>query len=96
MRSSCAETPCLGPVRPADASRAPTEEELEHHIDLERRRKRLDEAIDALGERGRVLSLRYFEHLEWDAVASGLGVSVATARREHDAALRLLASRLVR
>ncbi len=78
----------------SDASMAPSERDLERHIDWEKRRRKLWNAIGDLGDKGRVLVLRYVEGLGWEQVASTLGRSVATTRRDHDEVVCLLAARL--
>ncbi len=75
-------------------STAPTEDELAEHVDLQARRQALWSAVEALGDTGRVLILKYRDNLEWDEVAQELGVSSATARRRHDEVIRLLGARL--
>jgi RNA polymerase sigma factor (sigma-70 family) len=77
-----------------EASQAPTEADLAAHIDHQKRKERARAHIAAMGEKGRLLSLRYLEGLEWPAVAARLGMSVATAGREHVAALEILAARV--
>lgn len=78
----------------SDASRAPSEDDIEAHLDWAKRKERLWSAVAELGPAGRVLQLRYLEELEWDQVAQALGESSATVRRQHDAAVKLLAARL--
>ncbi len=78
----------------SDASRAPSEDDIESHLDWAKRKKRLWSEVAALGAAGQVLQLRYLEELEWDDVAKALGGSSATVRRQHDAAVKLLAARL--
>lgn len=68
----------------SDASLAPSAEEIEEHLDHERRRTKLWNAVAELGEDGRVLVLRYTEGLEWDHVAEALRRSNASVRRDHD------------
>lgn len=77
-----------------EASQAPTEADLAAHIDSVKRRDRARAHIAAMGEKGELLRLRYFEGLEWPDVASKLGMSVASAGREHVAALQILAARV--
>lgn len=78
----------------SDASQAPTETDLAAHIDGERRRERARAHIAAMGEKGELLKLRYLEGLEWPDVAEKLGMSVASAGREHVVALQILAARV--
>lgn len=79
----------------SEASRAPSEDDIERYLDWDRRRRKLWNAVAELGDRGRVLVLRYMEGLEWEKVAQALGLSSATVRREHDEVVALLAARLV-
>lgn len=78
----------------SEASRAPTEDDLQEHGDRERKRARVRSALEAIGQQGRVLALRYLEGLPWEDVAARLGASSATVRRDHDAAVRLLVARM--
>ena len=78
----------------SNASNAPSEEEFAEHLDLQARRQKLWAAVDALGEAGRVLLLKYRDNLEWEDVARELGLSNATVRRRHDEVIRLLGARL--
>ena len=55
----------------------------------------LREVVASLPEyERRLLELRYFENLEYDAVAAALGASNATVRRHHLAALALVGKRM--
>jgi RNA polymerase sigma factor (sigma-70 family) len=78
-----------------EASHAISESELEAHMDFERRRALVRDHISTLGDKGRLLSMRYLEGLEWDVIAERLGVSLATAGRLHVAAVELLAARVL-
>lgn len=78
----------------SEASQAPTETDLATHIDGERRRQRARAHIAAMGDKGELLKLRYLDGLEWPDVASKLGMSVASAGREHVTALQILAARV--
>ena len=78
----------------SEASLAPSEDELHERGDRERKRVRVRAAVEAMGEGGRVLSLKYFGGLTWEEVAERLGVSVATVRRDHDVAARRLVALL--
>ncbi|KYF84309.1 hypothetical protein BE20_51165 [Sorangium cellulosum] len=68
-------------------------------VDAEDRRRGIEivrGVYDALGEEDRRLyALRYVEGLAMHAVAAGLGVSLSTARRRHDALLDHLAAALL-
>ncbi|WP_437329047.1 sigma factor-like helix-turn-helix DNA-binding protein [Sorangium sp. So ce381] len=68
-------------------------------MDTEDRRRAIEivrGAYDTLGEEERRLyALRYVEGLPMHAVASGLGVSLSTARRRHDALLDRMAAALL-
>ncbi|KYF75954.1 hypothetical protein BE11_23805 [Sorangium cellulosum] len=68
-------------------------------VDVEDRRRAIAivrGAYDALGDEDRRLyTLRYVEGLPMHAVAAGLGVSLSTARRRHDALLDRLAAALL-
>lgn len=77
-----------------ESSHAASESELTAHMDREKRRTLMREHLSALGEKGRLLTLRYLDGLEWDAVAAELGISLATAGRLHVAAIELLAARV--
>ncbi len=77
------------------SSRAPSEIDIHAKIDTERRQELLREQLAALGKSGDILTLRYFEQLDWDTISSRVGVSLATARRMHDDAVQLLAARLM-
>lgn len=77
-----------------DASRG-SSEEPEARLDRERRLALLRREVDALAENGRVLVLRHFDGCDWEAIAESLEVSVATARRMHDASMRVLAARML-
>lgn len=78
----------------SEASQAPSESDLAAHIDGAKRRDRARAHIAAMGEKGELLRLRYFDGLEWPDVAARLGMSVASAGREHVAALQILAARV--
>ncbi len=78
----------------SEASQAPSEDDLHERDDRGRKRVRVRAAVEAMGEAGRVLSLKYFDRLTWEEVAARVGSSSATVRRDHDAALRTLAARL--
>ncbi len=78
----------------SEASHAATENDLAAHFDWERRRALMNEHLAGLGEKGRLLTLRYLEGLDWDAVAAELGVSLATVGRLHVSAMELLAARV--
>ncbi len=78
----------------SEASQPPSEDDLHEYRDRQRKRARVRSALDALGDAGRVLSLKYFEKLPWEEVAARLGVSRATARRDHDLGIKLLAARV--
>lgn len=73
------------------ASRGLDESELGATLD---RAARFRKEVRDLGARGEVLQLRYLEELGWDEVAFRLGVSLATARRDHDESLRIVMARL--
>ncbi|MFO0615973.1 MAG: sigma factor [Polyangiaceae bacterium] len=77
-----------------EASQAPTEVDIAAHIDAAKRRERARAHIAAMGEKGELLKLRYFDGLEWPAVAAKLGISIASAGREHVLALQILAARV--
>ncbi|WP_437977699.1 sigma-70 family RNA polymerase sigma factor [Sorangium sp. So ce295] len=68
-------------------------------VDTEDRRRAIAivrGAYDTLGEEDRRLyALRYVEGLPMHAVAAGLGVSLSTARRRHDALLDRMAAALL-
>ncbi|XXX80205.1 sigma-70 family RNA polymerase sigma factor [Sorangium sp. So ce134] len=68
-------------------------------VDVEERRRAIEivrGVYDALGEEDRRLyALRYVDGLPMHAVAAGLGVSLSTARRRHDALLDRLAAALL-
>ncbi|WP_437899524.1 sigma-70 family RNA polymerase sigma factor [Sorangium sp. So ce124] len=68
-------------------------------VDVEDRRRAIEivrGVYAALGEEDRRLyALRYVERLPMDDVAKGLGVSLSTARRRHDALLDRMAAALL-
>lgn len=66
----------------------------EADLGLRDRAARFRRTLDDLGPSAEVLRLRYVDELGWDDVAASLGVSVATARRAHDAVLRVVTARL--
>jgi RNA polymerase sigma factor FliA len=63
-------------------------------LDYGRAMHALDDAVGSLSEHQELVRLRYFERLDWQDVARALGVAVATAVRDHQGAMRLLAARL--
>jgi RNA polymerase sigma factor (sigma-70 family) len=69
------------------SSIAPSEDELHEHADNERKRARVRAAIEAMGESGRVLALRYLDGHDWETVAARLGETVGAVRWKHDEAL---------
>ena len=77
-----------------EASHAASETDLAAHLDGERRRAIMREHLSALGDKGRLLTLRYIDGLEWDAVAAAMGVSLATAGRLHVTAIERLSARV--
>jgi len=78
-----------------ESSHGVSEADLQGHMDRERRRALVREHLEGLGDKGKLLSLRYIEGLDWDAVAAELGISLATAGRLHVAAIDLLSARVL-
>jgi RNA polymerase sigma factor (sigma-70 family) len=78
-----------------EASHSVSENDIAAHVDRERRRALMHEHLTALGDKGRLLTLRYVDGLDWDAVAEAMGVSLATAGRLHVTAIELLSARVM-
>jgi RNA polymerase sigma factor (sigma-70 family) len=83
---------CLMTGWVAEATRAPTEDDLHEKADRERRRARLLDTLEQMGREGKILLLRYFEGLDWPAVGERVGLDERQARRIHNQAMpRLVA-----
>lgn len=80
----------------SEASQAPSENDLHDHGDRVRKRSRVRSALEAMGDKGRVLVLRYLEGLAWEEVAERTATSSASVRRAHDLAIQQLAIRVMR
>lgn len=76
------------------ASRAPSEDELHDHAVREGRRKKLRDAVGALGEGGQLILMRSVEGMTWDAIAERTGETVMAVRCRHEKALEQLVRRL--
>jgi RNA polymerase sigma factor (sigma-70 family) len=70
----------------SSASLAPSEDELIDNHDRPRLRAKVAEVLDAQGEAGTVIRLRYLESLTWNDIAAQVGMSARTAQRVHDEA----------
>jgi len=86
---------CAGRVNEARARHSDTERNSPAEARAQAERARVRAAVEAMGESGRVLALRYFEGHDWETVAQELGVSVGTAQRRHDAAVERLVAAVV-